>query len=266
MIQLPAISLHPDALSQLQSWQQEIDRITDYADRVARAGSLFSARNTKGNVTFDRVRESLAQMCSGTRRCGYCEDSAADEVEHIRPKNLYPEMAFDWDNYLYACGPCNGPKSNRYALFQPGATNHIDVTRRRGHPVVPPPTGDPVLIDPRKENPLDFMELELRGTFYIRPIRTQSYRNKLRAQYTIKLLRLNDRDYLIEARRMAYGNYHARLEQYIQWRDRGNPVGRLITALQRCNHPTVWKEMQRQHTLLPDLRPLFRQAPEALSW
>lgn len=42
-------------------------------------------------------------------------DSAADEVEHIAPKALFPERVFDWTNYIYACGPCNGPKSNRYS-------------------------------------------------------------------------------------------------------------------------------------------------------
>jgi hypothetical protein len=35
-----------------------------------------------------------------------------DEAEHINPKDLYLERVFDWANYLYACGPCNGPKSN----------------------------------------------------------------------------------------------------------------------------------------------------------
>ena len=47
----------------------------------------------------------------------YCEDSVGDEVEHHRPKNLYPDHTFLWDNYLYACGPCNGPKNNRFAVF-----------------------------------------------------------------------------------------------------------------------------------------------------
>jgi hypothetical protein len=31
-------------------------------------------------------------------------------------------------------------------------------------------------------------------------------------------------------------------------------------------HPTVWREMQRQAQLIPELRRLFEQAPEALTW
>lgn len=36
---------------------------------------------------FADVRRVLDEMCSGPRRCGYCEDSCADEIEHIRPKD-----------------------------------------------------------------------------------------------------------------------------------------------------------------------------------
>jgi hypothetical protein len=32
------------------------------------------------------------------------------------------------------------------------------------------------------------------------------------------------------------------------------------------HHPTVWKEMKRQHNLIPELAQLFADAPEALEW
>lgn len=31
-------------------------------------------------------------------------------------------------------------------------------------------------------------------------------------------------------------------------------------------YPTVWKEMKRQHDLIPALKALFAEAPEALRW
>ena len=31
-------------------------------------------------------------------------------------------------------------------------------------------------------------------------------------------------------------------------------------------HPTVWREMQRQHLLVDELRALFLAVPEALDW
>jgi hypothetical protein len=39
-----------------------------------------------------------------------------------------------------------------------------------------------------------------------------------------------------------------------------------IAQLKRNAHPTVWREMQRQHERFPALQQLFAAAPEALSW
>ena len=104
-------------------------------------------------------------MCSGAQRCVYCEDSVGDEVEHIQPKDLYPSLVFVWTNYVYACGRCNGGKSNKFAVI---SGNHlVNVTRPRGSPVVPPPTGAPAFLNPRIEDPLDFLDLDLEGTFLV---------------------------------------------------------------------------------------------------
>lgn len=40
----------------------------------------------------------------------------------------------------------------------------------------------------------------------------------------------------------------------------------MIIALQRMQHPTTWKEMQRQQQFIPELKELFDLAPEALDW
>ncbi len=39
-----------------------------------------------------------------------------------------------------------------------------------------------------------------------------------------------------------------------------------MAVLRRTYHPTVWAEMKRQRSLLPELRALFQAAPEALEW
>lgn len=113
MIRLPDVPLSAAALSQLESWQAEVNAIAQYVDRVEAAKQRFLQRNTMRNKTFATVRRALEQMCTGTRRCGYCEDSAADEVDHLWPKEFYPELVFAWRNYLYACGRCNRSKSHQ---------------------------------------------------------------------------------------------------------------------------------------------------------
>ncbi|WP_202974075.1 hypothetical protein [Fimbriiglobus ruber] len=239
-----------------------------YPAQVETAGILFKRRNTARNVVFKTVRRVLDEMCSGARRCCYCEDSQADEVEHIRPKGWYPEFAFTWENYLYACGPCNGPKGNKYALFHMRHKRVVHLTRAKDEPVRKPPRGTPLLIDPSIEDPLHFLDLDLLDTFLFLPRRDRPVRDQRRAAYTIELLDLN-RDPLIRARRLEFGNYRARLKEYIAEKIVGKPpvkLALLVADLQRLSHPTVWAEMKRQRASHPELQRLFRQAPEALDW
>src|SRR4051794_35300208 len=74
--------LPDDAYRGLADYQKTIDDVGFYEARVAAAKKEFRRRNTKSNAVFNAVRTSLDLMCSGARRCGYCEDSVADEVEH----------------------------------------------------------------------------------------------------------------------------------------------------------------------------------------
>jgi 5-methylcytosine-specific restriction endonuclease McrA len=170
VIRLPEVPLPDIALHQLEHWQAEVDTLATYPGRVEAAKRRFSLRNKAKNKTFSVVRRSLTAMCAGARRCGYCEDSAADKIEHVWPKDLYPELVFAWRNYLYACGPCNGPKNNRFAVFPKGARKPLEVGRWSGAPIKPPRKGTPALIDPRNEDPMTFLMLDLRGTFFFMPI------------------------------------------------------------------------------------------------
>ncbi len=157
MIQLKNLSLDEGPAQFLEAWQKEINDLPTYPARVAAGKAKFSSRNKPNNATFTHIKKVLTDMCQGAKRCAYCEDSTADEVEHIQPKDLYPEFVFAWENYLYACGPCNGPKNNKFALI--AGRNLVDVTRAVGAPVLPPVAGKPALINPRSENPLHFLFL-----------------------------------------------------------------------------------------------------------
>jgi hypothetical protein len=144
MIRIPSRRLPPEALKELEKYQAEVNTKPDFAARVDAAAAKFRQRNKPGNATFGHVRRTLTTMCAGAKRCMYCEDSAADEVEHHRPKNLYPEHVFVWENYLYACGTCNGPKRNHFMVFAADGSA-VDVTWKPGQPVTPPAAGEPLL-------------------------------------------------------------------------------------------------------------------------
>jgi len=193
----------------------------------------------------------------------------ADEVEHIAPKDLYPEAVFSWDNYLYACGPCNGPKNSRFAVLAGNPLQLIDVSRARGGAVTSPQVGAHALINPRVENPLQFLFLDLLNTFAFLPMQGLSATDVIRVNYTIEVLRLNDRDYLVDARRTAFGTYRARLREYVEEKAAGAAQSALDLRrdeLLKVGHQTVWREMQRQHHNYQPLTDLFNFAPEALHW
>lgn len=125
------------------------------------------------------------------------------------------------------------------------------------------------MIDPRLEDPAQFMELDLRQTFYFVPIARSGTKEHLRAVYTIDTLGLNKRDSLPAARRAAYKDYRAHLAQYRQALYDGRPdheLALLAAEIRSRQHPTVWNEMKRQYDRIPELRELFAAIPDALRW
>jgi hypothetical protein len=263
---LPNLPLPVAAAVKLAEYQAEIDGLATFAERVEAGKRLFNSRNNKSNVTFNAIKSVLTNMCSGARRCVYCEDSAADEVEHIYPKHFYPDRVFVWENFVYACGPCNGPKASSFAVFIVNAEAKVELTRSADPS--PPPIGVPGLIDPRLEDATQLLALDLRETFYFVERATSGTLEHQRASYTIEILGLNKREYLRLARRAAYRDYRAHLAQYRAVRTSGNEaeMQRLAHEIRTRQHPTVWTEMKRQHANLPDLAQLFADSPEALTW
>lgn len=267
MLKLSNKRLTATAKGKLLEYQLMVDTGPTYPERVTLAKKLFSRYNTASNVTFREVKSVLTAMCRSSRRCMYCEDSVADEVEHFQPKDLYPEVVFAWNNYLYACGPCNGPKNNQFAVLVENQL--VNVTRMRDADVLPPVRGKIALIDPRKEDPLKFLLLDLIDTFEFAVYPGISKTDHDRANYTLEVLRLNSRDYLVAARRNAFSGYRARLQEYVLQLQAGasrTQLKHFKEGIQRTPHPTVWNEMIRQHQFHPELKGLFEAAPDALTF
>lgn len=268
----------PEVMGALASYQAEVDAELTFTTRSTKAKTLFSEKNKKGNRVFDVLKTYLILMSPGIERCVYCEDSKCDEMEHIYPKDLYPERCFVWSNYVYACGICNGPKNNMFAVFRHDNGQYLEVNPPKNRTfATQPPAGDSVLINPRgTDDPFDFCQLDLE-TFKFCIIAAEGTREYQRADYTFnKVLRLNEqREYLRKQRETAYNNYKSRLYHYTDLKTKGvsqDRLNKMIENLKRESHPTVWKEMQRQHEMGvvkqkdEDLDKLFIESPEALTW
>ena len=267
MKQLPQhITLDSQYQKWLTQWETELQSIVPYPARVALAQKQWpSRRKTK---TLQHVCLKLEEMCSGNRRCCYCEDSVADEVEHIKPKSLYPELTFTWHNYLYACGPCNTKKSNQYAIFIAGTLTPLKPSN------IPPSPGDPVFINPRQDDPMAFLDLDLGqeigdGTFQYLPKYNLPHNglDYQRSKYTIEILGLN-RDFLVAGRRNAALDFRARLYEYEKEKLNLNPqqLDQFKQAFQQRPYPSVWDHMKAQHQSIPVINHFFQQFPEIHHW
>jgi hypothetical protein len=264
-------------LHNLKQWQSEIDKLPTFKERSDRAKSLFSSKNKKGNGTFDAVKEKLTEMCSGAERCVYCEDSKADEVEHVFPKDLFPGRCFEWNNYVYACGTCNGPKNNKFAVFRHDTGAFQIVNQKVDGELLEPVQGEPALINPRDEDAMEYCILDIKETFKFAIVAKEGTKEYQKAFYTFnEVLRLNEqREYLRQARKSAYENYKSRLYRYHSEKNNGASISELQTMVHNLKaeaHPTVWKEMQRWHIknilfkVDQQLNDLFIAVPESLQW
>jgi hypothetical protein len=268
MLEIPACHLTSALSAGLAKYQSVVNLQQTYALQISVGIKNYGAYNKPNNPIFGPIRQLLSDMCNGPVRCMYCEDSVADEIEHFWPKSVWPDYVFVWDNYLYACGPCNGAKLNAFTIFDPGSPSTRYVVPKGGKkPTAPPPPHwNPMLIDPRSENPLNFMMLDLMGTFNFVPIGVNE-----RADFTIKTLGLNARRSLVKARESAFLAYRALLHEYGVRKANGASAAvlkQLMQGIMSLPHRTVWEEMKRQriyaqHT---QLNQLFAGATEALNW
>ncbi|RZK36814.1 MAG: hypothetical protein EOO61_09825 [Hymenobacter sp.] len=230
-------------------------------------------------------------MTISEQACSYCEYSEGEDIEHVYPKSWFPDRTFSWDNYLLACKSCNTSfKSNGFAVFQPaGSTTLYHLTSQT--PGQPPST-DSALLNPRAENPLDYLELDFLAGLAFVPVANLSQRDQQRADYTRGLLHLNTRAELRKARSTAHRHFFGLLREYVEVKqattvqaldtavivpnvvDLNQPLARqralIMVSLRRAirthAHPSVWYELKRQHPAMPKTNLLFQAAPEALSW
>ncbi len=114
---------------------QEMQLIRNAADPKSEAERRY--RNARQVQWFQEVIEELKKMSGVGERCMFCSGNESSDVEHFRPKSIFPELAFIWENLLWACTICNRAKLNRFPLEV-----------------------DKMLINPAEENVWDFFFID----------------------------------------------------------------------------------------------------------
>ena len=245
MLPIPNCTLDQNDLIALSAQQGIINAEADYENEVKTAKTLFAS---KPKALFDRVRTSLETVAGDLVRCGYCEDSCADEVEHVWPKNFFPERTFDHTNFLFACGRCNSAKSDKFGLKY--NNEWLDLTKhRKAHGYNRVPSNRSRFIDPKTESPMDLLWLDIAGgSLNFVAMYGLGVDDDNRANFTIEALRLNQST-IVNARKNAYSGFVGRIVHYItEKQNDGHPdiLSSILDELRRAPHQTVRHEMGRQ--------------------
>lgn len=290
MLRLDSRNLPDEAQEHLHKLQKKVNAEPDFHRKSEKAGTLWDRKKNSeaGKSVFETIQTTLAEMCVADKVCNYCEQNEANDIEHIYPKAFFPEKAFQWENYLLACKQCNTAyKLDAFAIFN---ERNEAIPLQRG---LEPPSADAAFINPRAEDPADFMMLNTRSyKFDPRPDINTKARNK--ADYTLQVLALNKRDTLIEARKKAAIYFYERLSRltkilaagtvqeikilltpYDNFLDDTLPIQKIKENLtngfkrdiQRHQHPSVWFAIKKIDSQVDtQWKQLFIALPDALNW
>lgn len=92
-----------------------------FISRGKEPAKLKYIRNTYTKAWIDRYRKGVGSKPSDRKWreffneirvcfagcCGYCEDLCNGEVDHFRPKSKFPELVYEWNNWVFSCHDCN---------------------------------------------------------------------------------------------------------------------------------------------------------------
>ena len=249
-------ALSNKTMGKLAELQANVDALPNRKEQYDLAKKQFS---NKSNAHFKEVKSRLTSIAPGGFFCYYCEQDRFRDIEHIFPKLHYPNLCFDWFNYVFACSICNqDKKSDTFAVFD--ANGEIMEFDRKWDITHSVPQGQIVLIDIRQEDPLDFLMLELETGQYV-PIGDTI--GKKRGKWTRDLFDLNNAA-LTRIRKHAYVSLCNYLQQYqtAQSVQDIHKAMRVLDELRLFGQPTVLVEMRRQMANHPVLQALFSTVPD----
>lgn len=94
------------------------------SDAEPKPGERFRWRVHEGQAVNRIILPALRGMTGG--HCAYCdgfpiETVSRETIDHFRPKSLFPELAYLWENLFLACDRCQAAKADYFssAMLKP---------------------------------------------------------------------------------------------------------------------------------------------------
>ncbi|WP_405389284.1 HNH endonuclease [Streptomyces sp. NBC_01102] len=189
MIRLKRLDLPQDTVTRMDGHTGEIRDSGEPADKARYLWKHTTVRRHVHPALF----ATLGDMAPGHERCMYCGDNQGSDIDHFEPLSAAPLRTFEWENHLLACTVCN--------------------SHHKRHVFPRDEAGNPLLIDPTIQDPLDHLHLVL-GTGLYRGLTPQG-------ESSIDVFGLNARGALVKGRHDAYRTAVLFLEQWRVAADKG---------------------------------------------
>lgn len=275
----------------LKDLQDSVNQQNTFSLKVEKAQQQWSGKTSsaKKQKAFDDIKVQLTTMCVSTGLCNYCEQSEATDIEHIAPKSFYPENTFIWENYILACKICNsGYKLDKCSVISAEKLIYLDRVSQ------PPTATFHAFVNPRIDDPNKYLLLNTK-IFQFEVMPGLSIQEEHKALQTLEILKLNERDAIREARKVAYNHYYDSLKLLIDilgtetiedlellLRPNENRFdftqsledlkteimhARRLYISSKIGHPSVWYAIKIiESKTEPKWKLLFNKLPEALHW
>lgn len=208
-------------LSRIELSEELARRLDERTAQLMLGGADAQAARAAWRTARDErrgIRDHLTVMAPGVQRCMYCGDSLATDIDHFEPIREAPSGTFTWRNHLLACSYCNSnAKRDQFPRDD---------------------DGNPLLIDPTREDPSAHLRLTLRTGVY-RALTPNGAE-------TIRVFGLNRAD-LTRGREVAFATRAAivcRADDLLR-AGLGEEAVRLLRALRDEPHASVLHEMLR---------------------
>jgi uncharacterized protein (TIGR02646 family) len=236
-------------------------RKTPPADQAKAAKELWKQQNRKSSPVFRVVRKRLLQRSRCSRgACAWCDHDSASQLDHVAPKNHFPEQAFRWANLVPCCGRCNQTKGDQCAVIVSG--KQVKLTRKQG---VPKQFDKLAYLHPRQDRMEDHFALDLRTGWWMAI--QKPHEDTERAELTLRILGLNEVQLLCDARKAAWTSLRNALELAALAHEAGDNATIDENRSQIAALPqTVWAQMKKHRQQYPRIKLLFERLPVALNW
>lgn len=289
MLRLENRELPEELQTVLDRLQQSVNDASGFAAQVEEAQALWKSKgNSAGKNAFNKIAGVLAEMCVYVKVCNYCEQNEATDIEHVYPKSFFPSLAFEWKNYILACKQCNSAyKSDKCFVIDPRGIVH---EVKRGQE---PEHHSLAFINPRIDDPFKYLWLNTQ-TWKFEIWDTLSKKDYNIADKTLFVLKLNERDLLIEDRKNSATYYYERMKTLLEIMEANsiedientlapydNELDKTIPLqeiknrikenfkihLNKFKHPSVWNSIKKIESIAtPKWKKIFDKIPEARNW